>query len=153
MAGTPQADQLVSNFRSRGNGRKTTANKYGATKKQHGNRMYDSKAEADYAAHLDTIQLAGIIKGYKPQFTMSLVVNGIKITTYRIDFLVERCDGTIELHEVKGAETRDWLIKWKLAQALIPTGQVFGVPKNAVLVLVKRASANSKWTYSMPLMP
>lgn len=152
-AGTPQAEQLVANFRSRGNGRKTTANKYGAQKQPHGGRMYDSKAEADYAAHLDMMQLAGDIVGYKPQFTMNLVVNSIKITTYRIDFLVERSDGALELHEVKGAETKDWLIKWRLAQALIPMGAVAGVPKNAALVLVKRANSNSRWTYSTPLMP
>jgi hypothetical protein len=37
-----------------------------------------------------------------------------------MDFKVVLSDGTIEMHEVKGAETPLWRMKWRLAIALHP---------------------------------
>lgn len=77
-----------------------------------------SKKEADYAQDLDLRLRAKDIKAWIPQFRLNLVVNGLPICTYVVDFLVINNDDTEEIHEVKGYATDLWKIKWKLAEAL-----------------------------------
>lgn len=66
--------------------------------------QYDSKAEADYAAHLNTLYLAGDIKDwvYAPA-NWRLALPGTQ-SWYRPDFFIIAADGTVEWHEVKGTK-------------------------------------------------
>jgi hypothetical protein len=45
----------------------------------------------------------------------------------------------MELHEVKGAETRDWQLKWKLTKALLRVGGIKGLGPGTRMMLVKRS--------------
>lgn len=85
-----------------------------------GGRVYDSQAEARYAAELDLKKKAGLIREIVPQVNVPLVVNGKKVCVHRIDFKVFMPDGSIEWHEVKGAVRDSWVIKKKLFDALFP---------------------------------
>lgn len=97
---------------------KRYGNKYGAKKTEYNGIYYHSKKEAGYAQYLDTLLAAKKIKGWKRQVKLSLDVNGYHITNYFIDFEVEHNDGIIEYIEVKGYETMEWQLKWKLTEAL-----------------------------------
>jgi len=59
--------------------------KYKAIRTQHGGRVYDSKAEADYARRLDEWREEGLVEWVLPQVTIPL---GPDFST-RVDFLVE----------------------------------------------------------------
>ncbi len=107
-------------------------NKYKAEKQTFDGRSYHSKKEADYAVNLAWKKKIGEIKEITPQYKIDIRVNGIHITNYFIDFKVEYSDGRVELIEVKGFETNDWLLKWKLTEALIDE-----IEPGAKLVLVK----------------
>lgn len=91
--------------------------KYGAKRTEYNGVMYDSKMESRYAHYLDMLLKAKEIKGWQRQIAIPLIVNGEKICTIRVDFEVECLDGSKEFREVKGAETRDFKIKWKLLKA------------------------------------
>ena len=62
--------------------------------------------------------MAGDIKKVERQVKLSLDVNNFHICNYYIDFKVTHNDDTIEYIEVKGIETKDWKLKWKLCEAL-----------------------------------
>jgi hypothetical protein len=93
-------------------------NKYGAKRQEYGGKQYHSKKEAGYAAELDLRVLAKDIKGWTRQKRIPLEVNGFHVADYYIDFVVEHNDDTIEYVEVKGFETPEWRLKWKLFEAL-----------------------------------
>jgi hypothetical protein len=69
-----------------------SGSKYGNKKTEYGGRVYDSKKEAEYAKHLDMRMKARgkdkVIK-WTPQVKYPMVVNGVKICDYYLDFLVE----------------------------------------------------------------
>lgn len=76
-----------------------------------------NKTEEAYAAHLEGLKAAGDIAWYK--------FEGIKLRLadncfYTADFAVMRCDGAIELHEVKGFWADDARVKIKVAAELYP---------------------------------
>lgn len=100
-------------------------NKYHAKKAEGVGGLYHSKRERDYAGELDLRQKAKDIKSWGRQLKMSLDVNGFHIANYFIDFVVFHNDETTEYVEVKGFETPEWRLKWKLFEALY--GQVPGV--------------------------
>ena len=106
--------------------------KYKNVKQTYNGYSYHSKKEAQHAAHLDWLIKAGEVKEWTRQHPLRLYVNGKNICNYFIDFRVEKTDGTIELHEVKGFETDTWRLKWKLAHALIDE-----IEEGAKLVLIK----------------
>jgi hypothetical protein len=54
------------------------------------------------------------------QPTFRLEVSGQFICKIIPDFMVVTKDGSEEIHEVKGKETSEWRIKWRLMQALHP---------------------------------
>jgi hypothetical protein len=54
------------------------------------------------------------------QVDFPLVVRGIKIATYRADFVLEHEDGAREVVEAKGFLTREGAMKLKLFEALYP---------------------------------
>ena len=108
------------------------SNKYKAEKSLYGGRNYHSKKEASYAMELDWKKKAGIIKEIIPQYKLDLRVNGVHICNYYIDFKVINTDGTIELIEVKGFETNEWLLKWKITEATLNE-----LEPGAKLILIK----------------
>lgn len=112
--------------------------KYGNRYTVHNGRTYDSGMEAEYAGFLDFQLKARTIKAWKPQKLLELRANGELITKYFIDFMVIHNDDRVELIEVKGAETRDWMLKWRLTKALLPKGEIPGIPKDSLLTLVKK---------------
>ncbi len=93
-------------------------NKYGAKKKEYGGRLYHSKFEAGGARDYDILLKGRKIADWKPQFKISLDVNGYHICNYILDFWVKHLDGTEELVEYKGFATEIWRMKWKLLEAL-----------------------------------
>lgn len=96
----------------------TKQNKYGNRKTQYEGRSYHSALEADYAARLDLLLKAGEIKEWIPQYKIDIKVDGKHVTNYYMDFRVVTKDDTVEFHEVKGAETDLWRIKFRLLEIL-----------------------------------
>jgi hypothetical protein len=83
--------------------------------------VFDSKAEAAYAAELHIRALSGDIWFWWRQVKFPLVVNGVKICDFIVDFSVQRVpNGPLEYHEVKGWETPEYKLKLKLFKALYP---------------------------------
>src|SRR3990167_11491549 len=78
-------------------------NKWSIAKKTNiGGKIYDSKFESGIAQEYIFDKAAGNIKDFETQVTLDLICNGYKIGTYRIDFVVYKNDGSIELVEAKG---------------------------------------------------
>lgn len=102
--------------------------KYGNKKTEYNGRFFDSKREASYAQDLDLLKRAGEIKEWTPQFKLSMDVNGHHITNYFVDFHIIDKSGKEEIHEVKGFETKEWKLKWKLCEA------IFGEKYKLVLI-------------------
>jgi hypothetical protein len=69
---------------------------------------------------LDWRKENGEIKAITPQYPIKIVVNGVFICNYIIDFKIELKNGLFEYHEFKGAITELWKTKWKLVIALYP---------------------------------
>lgn len=92
--------------------------KYKNKSSVYNNYAYDSAMEARYAAKLDLLVKAKKVKSYKRQHKLSIDIAGKHICNYYVDFMVELPNGFIEYHEVKGFETPEWKLKWKLATAI-----------------------------------
>lgn len=92
-------------------------NKFGAIKTVYKGVEYHSKKEASYAERLDLLKKAKKIKSWDRQLKIPIIVNGVKICTYIMDFVVTTNDDKIQYIEVKGYETSVWKIKWKLLKA------------------------------------
>lgn len=105
--------------------------KYGAKKQEHDGILYHSKKEARFAAELGWKKIAKEIKDWERQVKISLDVNGYHIANYYVDFLVYHNDGRKEYIEVKGFETPEWRLKWRLFEAL------YSHDKNVMLTVVK----------------
>ena len=95
-------------------------NKFGNVATSYGGVVYASKFEARYARELDLRVKAKDIKKWESQVKMPIVVNGKKICTYIIDFLIIHNDGKKEYIEVKGMMTSTASLKIKLFRALHP---------------------------------
>lgn len=95
-------------------------NKYNAQKRTYKGVVYHSAREAAYASDLDIRVMAGELKEWRGQIPFDLVVNGVKICRYTIDFLEIGSDGKEVYVEVKGYATREWKLKWKLFSVLFP---------------------------------
>ena len=100
--------------------RNVDRSKYGSVRQTYNGYSYDSKLEATHAQRLDFEIKAGIVSKFERQHKISLDINGVHIANYFIDFKVYFSDGSIEFHEVKGAETMLWRMKWRLTKALYP---------------------------------
>lgn len=99
--------------------RRHSANKFSAERQEYNGRWFDSKLEASYAMELDWRLKAKDIAGWEHhRESYDLSVNGHKICGYRPDFWITHNNGTLEVVEVKGFPTRDWLLTWKLFNAL-----------------------------------
>ena len=87
---------------------------------RHNGTSYDSRLEARYAAHLDILKRGGEIQDWTLKRTFRLDVNGKHVCKFTPDFFVIGKHGREEIHETKGIATRDFMIRWKLMQALYP---------------------------------
>ena len=100
------------------------AHKYHAKRTVYDGVRYDSKREAQHAAKLDLLRKAkpfgSRVVDLLRQARYPLRVNDVLVCTYVADFWVKFGDGRVELHEVKGYETREWKLKRKLFEALYP---------------------------------
>ncbi len=74
-----------------------------------------SKMEARYAGYIDLLKKAGEIKDWNYQPRIEVYLYGKKLWAYNLDFELIHNDGSSELVEVKGLETRDWKMKWKVS--------------------------------------
>ena len=106
-------------------------NKYNATRQMHNGILYHSKKEVGYVKELELRVKAKDIKSWTRQEKISLDVNGYHICNYYIDFVITHNDDSIEYVEVKGYETTEWRLKWKLFESL------YGDLPNVKLTVVK----------------
>lgn len=93
-------------------------NKYGAKITEYNGVKYHSKREAAYAEELDWRLKAGEITSWSRQLKIPLVVNGKLICSYIVDFVAVASDGHKQYIEVKGYETTEFKLKWRLVQAV-----------------------------------
>jgi hypothetical protein len=114
---------------------KASSNKFKAKKQEYDGKWYHSKGEAAYAQELDWLKKAGEIKSWERQLCVPLVVKGVKICNYYVDFKVITKHDTVQYHEYKGFETSEWQLKWKLFTALIDE-----IDPGAELIVIKHKS-------------
>lgn len=129
-AGTKEAEALLKRA-------KPKQNKYRNKKTAVGNETYDSQLEARYGMLLTNEVAEGKIKSFRRQVCLKLRVNNELICKYFIDFVIVHNDGRMELSEIKGVETTAWQNKFKLTKALLPKGEIEGIPRDARLTIVK----------------
>lgn len=91
--------------------------KYGNEPRMVDGIRYDSHLEARIASELDLRMKAGELKDIERQVTVDLYAHGEHICKYRVDFKITHADGMVEWIEVKGFETPEWRLKWKLFEA------------------------------------
>ena len=96
------------------------AGKYNAKRSVYKGHLYASNKEAAYARDLDVRIKAGELVGYRRQQTVRLAIGQQLICRYIVDFVEEYPDGSETWVEVKGYETPEWRLKWKLFEALHP---------------------------------
>lgn len=93
-----------------------TYNKYGAKKTEYNGHRYDSKLEANYAQHFDTMLKAKELIKVERQVKIPLEAYGKHITNYFIDFILTHKDNHKEYAEIKGRETDTWKLKLKMLE-------------------------------------
>lgn len=130
----PKPDSVISVAEYRINYLKQSGkkNKYKAKKAEYEGKWYHSTGEARYAEELDYLKKIGEIKSWEPQVKIPLIVNGVLVCNYYIDFKVITKHNAVQYHEYKGYETMTWRMKWKLFMALINQ-----IDPGAELVLIK----------------
>lgn len=80
---------------------------------------FDSKKEAMRWKELKMLEAAGDIKNLQRQVSIPLAVAGVKVCTYRADFMYEM-GGVVVVEDAKGYQTDVFKLKWKMGQALYP---------------------------------
>lgn len=108
----------------------TKPHKYGARKTTYNGQVYDSQAEADYAAALDRMKAAGAIADWCRGSVLVLVPGKrSERVTYIPDFWVLENDGEGHYVDVKGVETPVFKLKMKLLRHAMPTARLLIVGK------------------------
>lgn len=96
-----------------------TRNKYHVAPKEqrtYAGRVYASKAEMQFAQHLDVLKLGGAVKDWWPQVPLVLhTPKGLALGRYLADFKVLQADDSVAWYEVKGMDLA--LGKWKRKHA------------------------------------
>lgn len=84
--------------------------------------VHASGDEAAYCNELHLRHRAGDpqVATIKQQVRFPLVVNGCQIAALVVDFVTTAANGAETVREVKGVQTKDWKVKWKLFGALEP---------------------------------
>lgn len=90
--------------------------KFNAKRTEYNGRKYPSKLEAKYAAYLDTLVASGDIIFFLQQVPF-LLPGGI---IYRLDFMEFHKNGDIIFTDVKGVETKEFILKKKLMEDTYP---------------------------------
>jgi hypothetical protein len=85
-----------------------------------GGETFPSRAEARRWQELRFLEAAGEISELSRDPRFALEVNGCGIGRYTGDFRYIDKSGAVVVEEVKGRESRDFRLRWKLAQALNP---------------------------------
>jgi Protein of unknown function (DUF1064) len=99
--------------------KKAAAGKYHAIRTVYDGYPYDSKFEAQTAMTLDWRLKARDIKAWTRQFPIEIrSPQGELIRRTKVDFRIEHNDGSFELLECKGFETRDYRIIKRLIETL-----------------------------------
>lgn len=99
-------------------GKAKKAPKYGNKKVVVNGITYDSTGEYNYERTvLEPLRLAGKLT-YQRQVNFTIEVNGVKICSYRADWVVTYADGTREVVDFKGYETPEFKLKKKLMKAV-----------------------------------
>ena len=100
--------------------------KYGNITTYVGNIRFDSKAEAARYTELKMLQRTGKISGHElqPSFELQPKFKGadgktIRAITYRADFQYNE-NGRVVVEDVKGKETKDFIIKKKIFMQKYP---------------------------------
>ncbi|MCY7574479.1 DUF1064 domain-containing protein [Bacillus pumilus] len=103
------------------------SNKYGARKTVVDGITFDSKAEAKYYEQLKWLKKAKQIKDFslQPRFELQEAFKKNSKTfrniEYIADFLVTNLDGSKEVIDIKGVETKEFAIKRKLYERKFDT--------------------------------
>ena len=90
--------------------------KFKAKPCQADNIKFGSKKERAYYEKLKILQKTGVVIGFLRQIPVHFS-SGIK---YVMDFLVFYADGSCEAIEVKGFETKTWIMKKKMLEDEYP---------------------------------
>jgi Protein of unknown function (DUF1064) len=100
--------------------KKAAPGKYRALRTEYNGVYYDSMFEAQTAMDLDWRLKANAIKGWARQFPIEIRSphTGELILRHKVDFRIGHNDGSFELLECKGFETRDWRITKRLIEEL-----------------------------------
>lgn len=77
---------------------------------------FQSKKEARYYQHLKIRQETKEVVFFLRQVPFHLPGNVV----YRIDFVEFHKDGTVHFVEIKGFETKEWIMKKKMVESLYP---------------------------------
>jgi len=95
---------------------KKTRHKFGAKRSKIDAINFDSKLEAAYYNKLKILQSAGEVVFFlrQPMFDLG---GGV---TYKADFAVYWATGNVSFVDVKGVETKDFIMKKKLVESLYP---------------------------------
>lgn len=94
-----------------------TYNKFGRKKSEFNGDIYDSKLEANYAEHFNTMLKAGELTHIDRQVKIPLKAYDKHICNYYIDFVLTHKSGEREYAEIKGYATDVWKLKWKMLEA------------------------------------
>lgn len=81
---------------------------------------FQSTKEGNTYVEYKRMKDSGIIKDFKRQVRYEFVINGVKVSSYRADFVIELHNGCIQVVDVKSPMTRklnDYVIRRKLMQA------------------------------------
>lgn len=78
---------------------------------------YASKLEAEYATFLEGLKQGRLIWSWWYEALTFRLAPGC---SYRPDFLVQMCDGFLEVHECKGFFREDAKVKWKVVAEKYP---------------------------------
>ena len=98
---------------------KKPKHKYGAIAKEYNGVLYPSTKEADHAIDLDLKIKAKIIKHWERQITYKLVVNGVLVCKYILDFKEYYTDGKTRHVDVKGYKKGQAFAIFQLKQKLM----------------------------------
>lgn len=94
-------------------------NKYGAKPVVYKGVKYPSTKEGEFAQKLDFMVAGKVVHKWERQLLYKFVVNGVPITTYKLDFKVWYTDGRIEYIDVKGAKNTDAYKRFKVSKMLM----------------------------------
>lgn len=111
----------VQEYRTSFLSRAKNKNKFNAKKQTYNGNKFDSTFEAKVAEDLDWRLKAGELIEVKRQVKVPLIVNGVTICNYYLDFRTVDKHGQVNYIEAKGFETQLWVLKKKLFIALLPT--------------------------------